>query len=80
MLWTELWKYRVRRGVWRLLTVLHHLDFAWLLPCLAQLPLGWAFWLGHQRGLFNARTGRDWRSMALGMRHIRRQSVAGFRG
>ena len=79
MLWTELWKYRVRRGVWRLLTVLHHLDFAWLLPCLAQLPLGWAFWLGHQRGLFNARTGRDWRSMALGMRHIRRQSVAGFR-
>lgn len=79
MAWTELWKHRARRGVWRLLTVLHHLDFAWLLPCMARLPLGWAFWLGHLRGLFNARTGRDWRSMALGMRHIRRQSVAGYR-
>ena len=79
MAWTELWKNRARRGVWRLLIVLHHLDFAWLLPCMARLPLGWAFWLGHLRGLFNARTGRDWRSMALGMRHIRRQSVAGYR-
>jgi SAM-dependent methyltransferase/predicted LPLAT superfamily acyltransferase len=76
---TDDWKGRARQCLWRLLKVLHHVDFAWLLPFMARLPLAWAFRLGHLRGRLNARTGRDWRSMALGMRHIRRQSVAGFR-
>lgn len=77
--WMARGRHWVRRGVWRLLARLHHLDFAWLLPLVARLPLGLAFGLGRWRGLLNARTGRDWRSMALGMRHIRRQSLAGYR-
>lgn len=67
-----------RKGLWRLAAWLHHLDFALLLPALARLPLAWGYRLAALRGKFNALSGRDWRSMALGMRHIRRQSLAGY--
>lgn len=70
---------RCRKAVWLLATALHHVDFAWLLPGIARLPLGWGYRLAAMRGRFNAQTGRDWRSMALGMRHIQRQSLAGYR-
>ena len=65
-------------GLWRAAAWLHHVDFALLLPGLARLPLAWGYRLAALRGQFNALTGRDWRSMALGMRHIRRQSLAGY--
>ena len=68
-----------RKLIWRCVSWLHHLDFAWLLPFLARLPLAWGFSLAKLRGHLNAATGRDWRSVALGFRHIRQQSLAGFR-
>lgn len=62
-----------------ILRFLHHADYAWLLPFMARLPLGLGYLLARWRGEINARLGRDWRSMALGTRHIARQSAAGYR-
>lgn len=59
--------------------LLHHADYAWLLPLLARLPLSVGYCLAHLRGELNARLGRDWRSMALGTRHVARQSAEGYR-
>ena len=69
---------RWRPGMWRWVQALHHIDFAWVLPAMARLPLAWGYRLAEWRGRLNARTGRDWRSMALGMRHIQRQALAGY--
>ena len=69
----------IRKLIWRCVSWLHHLDFAWLLPFLARLPLAWGFSLATLRGHLNAATGRDWRSVALGFRHIRQQSLTGLR-
>lgn len=69
---------RWRPGMWRWVQALHHIDFAWVLPAIARLPLAWGYRLAEWRGRLNARTGRDWRSMALGMRHIQRQALAGY--
>lgn len=68
----------LRRAVWRLAHRLHHIDFAWVLPGLARLPLAWGYALAEVRGRANAWLGRDWRSMALGFRHIRQQSLAAY--
>lgn len=68
-----------RRLLWWCVARLHHLDFAWVLPALARLPLPLGYALAGWRGRLNARTGRDWRSVALGFRHIRKQSMAGYR-
>ena len=67
-----------RVALWRLVRVAHRADFAWFLPFIAQLPLPLAYALSGLRGRVNAVTGRDWRSVALGFRHIRRQSLAGY--
>lgn len=69
---------RWRPGMWRWVQALHHIDFACVLPAMARLPLAWGYRLAEWRGQLNARTGRDWRSMALGMRHIQRQALAGY--
>lgn len=58
---------------------LHQADYAWALPLMARMPLGTGYRLARLRGDMNARLGRDWRSMALGTRHIARQSAAGYR-
>lgn len=50
-----------------------------MLPLLARLPLPVGYALSECRGRLNAWSGRDWRSVALGFRHIRRQSLAGYR-
>ena len=63
---------------WRLLRWLHHLDYAYFLPLVARLPRPMAFALGSMRGTVNAAMGRDWRSVALGFRHILRQSHLGY--
>lgn len=68
-----------RKALWFVATALHQMDFRWLLPGMARLPLRWGYRLAAVRGRLNARTGRDWRSMALGMRHIQRQSLDGYR-
>ena len=68
-----------RRLLWWAAQGAHHVDFSWILPALARLPMTLAYRAAHWRGLINASTGRDWRSMALGRRHIRSQSLAGYR-
>lgn len=70
---------RWRPWAWPLVQALHQADFAWVLPAIARLPLAWGYRLAEWRGRLNARTGRDWRSMALGMRHIQRQALEGYR-
>lgn len=68
----------MRQLLWRWVRMAHHADFAWLLPLIARLPLPMAYALSALRGLINASTGRDWRSVALGFRHIRRQSALAY--
>ncbi len=58
---------------------LHHSDYTWVLPLLARLPLRAGYLLAGLRGEINGWLGRDWRSMALGTRHVARQSAAGYR-
>lgn len=67
------------RWLWVLANHLHHWDFIWLLPTLARLPLWLAYPLARWRGKLNGWTGRDWRSMGLGFRHIYSQSLIGYR-
>jgi hypothetical protein len=62
---------------WALFKALHHWDYAVLLPVLARLPLGLGMALCALRGRLNAALARDWRSMALGTRHIKRMSLNG---
>jgi len=64
---------------WRVLKKLHHLDFLLLLPSLAKLPFVLGYPIAKLRGHINAWLGRDWRSMALGFRHIRHQTIAGLK-
>ena len=68
----------MRALIWRLVRLAHHADFAWILPLIARLPLPLAYALSGLRGRINAISGRDWRSVALGLRHIRRQSLLGY--
>lgn len=69
---------RLKAIAWALLRRWHHLDFAHLLPTLARLPLAVAWPLARARAGLQARTRFDWRSIALGYRHIERQTVAGY--
>lgn len=62
-----------------LLKSLHDADYAWMLPVMARLPLRLGYAASSLRGLINARIGRDWRSMALGTRHVARQAAEGYR-
>ena len=64
----------MKQYVWRLAKLLHHFDFAYALPLMARLPVSLAYTLARWRGALNGTTGRDWRSMGLGFRHIHRQS------
>jgi hypothetical protein len=67
------------RLLWRAVRLLHKLDFAIVLPAMARLPISVGHRMAAWRGALNARTGRDWRSVALGFRHIRAQSALGYR-
>lgn len=67
-----------RATLWRLVRLAHRADFGWFLPFIARLPLPLAYALSGVRGRINAATGRDWRSVALGFRHIRHQSRAAY--
>jgi hypothetical protein len=58
---------------------LHRADFQYLLPALAALPISIGHALCAFRGHINGVTGRDWRSMALGLRHVAKHSAIGFR-
>ena len=68
----------MKQVLWRLIRLAHHADFAFFLPWLARLPLPLAYSLSALRGRINAMSGRDWRSMALGFRHIRQHSAQAF--
>lgn len=67
------------RLAWRLAQALHRFDFACVLPLIGRLPIGLGHRLALWRGRLNAAIGRDWRSMALGFRHVRAQSALGYR-
>lgn len=68
-----------RSAFWWMLRWAHKADYAWFLPAIARLPLPLAYALSGLRGRINAAIGRDWRSVALGLRrHIQRQSLAGY--
>lgn len=68
----------IKHWLWRCAAWLHRVDFAWILPWIARLPMGLAYALARYRGQINAWTGRDWRSMGLGFRHIYRASLTGY--
>lgn len=57
--------YRVNLARWM------HLDYAWLLPTLARLPLQAGQGLAHLRGLLYAAMDYDWRDQALGYPYVR---------
>jgi 2-polyprenyl-3-methyl-5-hydroxy-6-metoxy-1,4-benzoquinol methylase len=65
--------------LWRVARWIHRADFKYLLPALAALPIGVGHALAACRGWINAVSGRDWRSMALGFRHVATQSELGYR-
>ncbi|HVZ46404.1 MAG TPA: methyltransferase domain-containing protein [Ramlibacter sp.] len=69
----------LRRWGWEIARRVHHWDFACVLPALARLPIPLGHWLARVRGELNAMLGRDWRSMALGFRHLRRQCAIAYR-
>jgi 2-polyprenyl-3-methyl-5-hydroxy-6-metoxy-1,4-benzoquinol methylase len=69
---------KLRGALWKTGQALHALDFAVFLPAIARLPLTLGYALARLRGKANALVGRDWRSMALGFRHIHRQTLAGL--
>mgnify|MGYP001604566091 CR=1 FL=1 len=64
----------MKKYAWKVARWLHHLDFAYVLPLMARLPLKPAYTLARWRGMLNGATGRDWRTMALGFRHIQQQT------
>lgn len=68
-----------RKASWGMVRMLHTLDYAALLPLMARLPLFAGYALSALRGRLNGLGGRDWRSVALGTRHVARQSAAGYR-
>lgn len=70
---------RLRHVLWAALSHMHRLDFGLVLPTLGRMPLGPGFALAAWRGRLNAAMGKDWRSMALGSRHISRATLAGLR-
>lgn len=69
----------LRAIAWAIARRLHSFDFKVVLPTVARLPLPLAYALSAIRGRGNAFWGRDWRSMAIGYRHIRRQSLEGYK-
>jgi lauroyl/myristoyl acyltransferase len=71
-------KSRIRILLWKVLNRVNHWDYALLLPNLARLPIGLGFWLAQIRGQLKARLLIDWRSMALGHRHIAKQSQIAY--
>lgn len=68
----------IQRKEYAVAVKMHHVDFRWVLPLLASLPLPIGYRLARLRGWINAMTGRDWRSMALGFRHIYHQCFKAY--
>jgi len=73
----------LKRTLWRIgsffLSLFQTLDYAILLPLLAQMPLTIGYKLSELRGWINGIIRRDWRSVTLGARHIARQATIGYR-
>lgn len=65
----------VRRYAWVLARLVHRADYAALLPAMARWPLRLGYAAALARGWANAALKRDWRSMALGSRHVWRLSL-----
>ncbi|MGZ5007137.1 MAG: lysophospholipid acyltransferase family protein [Methylobacter sp.] len=67
------------RILWKMIKTLHIFDYTVFLPSIARLPLVAGYALSALRGKINGFVKRDWRSMALGTRHIFRRSTEGYR-
>jgi lauroyl/myristoyl acyltransferase len=68
----------LQRALRALLRVGQRIDYAWLLPLIARFPLTLAYALANLRGHTHATCGWDWRSLALGFRHVRQQTDVGY--
>ena len=55
------------------------LDFGFVLPLIARLPLRWAYRVSDWRGAFNARYARDWTEMSVGFAFMGERCAAAFR-
>lgn len=63
----------------RTLNILQTFDYSILLPLLAHLPISTGYYLSNLRGKLKGYLGADWRSMALGSRHVARLSFDGYK-
>ena len=62
---------------WRFVS--QNLDYGWLLPAMARLPLRWAYCLAQWRGRLNALWARDWVELSLGNSYIGKMCTSAFR-
>lgn len=69
-------KVDVRRGLKNLWI---DLEYGWLLPWMAKLPLQWAYRFSDWRGRCNARHARDWTELALEMAYVGERSAQAYR-
>lgn len=70
---------KLKKLLWTCLYQLHRFDFLVVLPVLGRLPLWMAHPIARYRGYFNARLGKDWRSMAIGSRHTYHQTLSAYK-
>lgn len=69
----------LKKIAWAWLRWWHRFDFVVLLPILGKLPLWLGYPLARCRGYINAWLAKDWRSLAIGSRHIHHQTLASYR-
>lgn len=65
----------IRPALARLLVTL---EYRCLMPLLARGPLHWAYRVTAWRGRLNARWGRDWTELSLGIRYIAERSARAY--
>ena len=66
-----------KRSTWRFAT--QGVDYGFVLPLMARLPLRWAYRLSDWRGALNAAYARDWAELSVGFPYIGERSAAAFR-
>ena len=54
---------------------LQALDYRFLLPLLARLPISWGRWLSKRRGILNFQLGRDWTELSVGFPYISQRTA-----
>ena len=67
----------LRPATWRYAA--QALDFGFVLPLMARLPLRWAYRVSDWRGAFNARYARDWTELSVGFPFMGKRCAAAYR-